>query len=253
VNIFHRTKSTGTRSHVPPAELQLAPLPIDAPLGAGTATSLVVYVIDPTLNRSHDCEHAHALLKVIEQDPPDPNAPPTTQLGEFIRTEISHCEPLKAFKATLTTSFVDEWTEFGEKAALAERQYGVQPRAGSINSVTSAALIGATTDIDDPVEALLAQHLLRRAYALCRASDDGSISSVIHPQDIVIDERLFLLSVAPRGVDAIGRWFEHSPLDDEERAELEELLLGTTDHIEFAAIVHTANRMMWAMGERHHG
>jgi hypothetical protein len=252
MNIFNRSKTSNGAAKARPAELQLAPLPLAATTGANKVPTLVVYVIDSALTHSHECTHAHSLLDVIEHDPPDPNAPPTKQLGEFMRTEITQCAPLAAFKNMLTATFVEEWTTFGEKAALAERQYGIQPCDGTINAVTSAALIGATVRLDDPVEAFLAQHLVRRAYALCRAADDGLSGSVVQPSGSSIDERLYLLSQSAQSAEAVGRWLEHSMLEIDERAELEELLLGTADHIEFVAIAHTANRMIWELGERHH-
>ena len=252
MNIFNRSKGVGGSTAARPAELQLAPLPLGVTVGSERTPALVVYIIDSSLPHSHDGTHAHALLEVIEHDSPDPNAPPTRQLGEFMRAEIGQCAPLRAFKDVLTADFVDQWTDFGEKAALAERQYGIQPRQGTINTVTSAALIGATTSLDDPVEAFLAQHLVRRAYALCRAQDDGSSSAVVAPRGLEGDERLHLLSLTAKSSDALGRWLEQSPLELDERAELEELLLGTSDHIEFVAIAHTANRMIWEASARHH-
>ena len=252
MNIFNRSKSSEGNAAARPAELPLAPLPLGITIGSQRTPALVTYVIDSALPHSNDGAHAHSLLDVIEHDPPDPNAPPTRQLGAFMQAEITQCAPLRAFQDLLSADFVDDWTDFGEKAALAERQYGIQPRQGTINSVTSAALIGGTVSIDDPVEAFLAQHLVRRAYALCRSQDDGSSSAVVAPRGLGVDENLYLLSLTTATADAVGRWLERSPLDDDERAELEDMLLGTADHIEFVAIVHTANRMIWEASGRQH-
>ena len=93
----------------------------------------------------------------------------------------------------------------GRAAAHEESRRAIQVRRGRINSVTSAALVFATLDVEDPAERQVAQSIVRDGYAVERLmAGANAVNPVVG--SVNTDARLFLLSHRPETAALAVAW-----------------------------------------------